>query len=143
PQKDQYNDQYLVFYKDGVRVYEEGLYEYDGNYYYVRGNGLLLTWAMNITKTNGLLPAGEYLFGEDGKLQMLNGPQKDSYNNQYFVFYKDGLRIYEEGLYEHDGNYYYVRGNGLLLTWGMYITKTNDLVPAGVYDFNADGSMVR
>ncbi|MBQ4647800.1 MAG: phosphodiester glycosidase family protein, partial [Clostridia bacterium] len=131
PVADPFNSAYLNFYKDGIRVYEEGLYEYEGDYYYVRSNGLLLTWGMYITKTNGLLPAGEYKFGEDGKLQMLNGPIVDAYNSAYLNFYKDGIRVYEEGLYEFEGDYYYVRSNGLLLTWGMNITKTNGLLSAG------------
>ena len=141
PVADAYNSSYLNFYKDGVRVYEEGLYEYNGDYYYVRSNGLLLTWGMNITKTNGLLPAGEYKFGTDGKLQMLNGPVEDAYNSAYLNFYVDGVRVYEEGLYEYNGDYYYVRSNGLLLTWGMNITKTNGLLPAGEYKFGADGKL--
>ena len=111
----------------------------------MRSNGLLLTWGAKITKTNGLLPAGEYKFGTDGKLIMLNGPVEDAYNTAYLNFYKDGIRIYEEGLYEYDGDYYYVRSKGLLLTWGTYVSveKANGLVPAGEYNFGADGKMIK
>ena len=145
PVVDPNNSTYLNFYKDGIRIYEEGLYEFDGDYYYVRSNGLLLTWGAKITKTNGLLPAGEYKFGTDGKLIMLNGPVEDAYNTAYLNFYKDGIRIYEEGLYEYDGDYYYVRSKGLLLTWGTYVSveKANGLVPAGEYNFGADGKMIK
>ena len=147
PVADAYNSAYLNFYKDGVRVYEEGLYEYDGGYYYVRSNGLLDTWAIYVSEeqANGLLPAGEYQFGADGKLVMHNGPVADAYNSAYLNFYKDGVRIYEEGLYEYDGDYYYVRSNGLLATWGIYVSeeKANGLVPAGEYQFGADGKMIR
>ena len=147
PVADAYNSAYLTFYKDGVRIYEEGLYEYDGGYYYVRSNGLLVTWAIYVSEeqANGLLPAGEYQFGADGKLVMHNGPVADAYNSAYLNFYKDGVRIYEEGLYEYDGDYYYVRSNGLLATWGIYVSeeKANGLVPAGEYQFGADGKMIR
>jgi len=144
PIPDAYNSAYLTFYKNGIRIYEEGLYEFEGDYYYVRSNGLLLTWGMNITKTNGLMPAGEYQFGADGKLIMNNGPIADAYNGAYLNFYKDGIRIYEEGLYEYNGDYYYVRSNGLLLTWGTEIPadKTNGLMPAGEYQFGADGKLI-
>ena len=98
---------------------------------------------MYIEKTNGLLPAGEYTFGKDGKLQRLNGPVVDAYNSNYLNFYRDGVRVYEEGLYEYNGNYYYVRSNGLLLTWGMYIEKTNGLLPAGEYTFGQDGKLIK
>ena len=74
---------------------------------------------------------------------MLNGPVADAYNSAYLTFYVDGVRVYEEGLYEYDGEYYYVRANGLLLTWGSKITKTNGLVPEGEYQFGADGKMVK
>ncbi len=147
PVVDAYNPNYLNFYKNGIRVYEEGLYEFEGNYYYVRSNGLLLTWSTYVTeqKANGLLPAGEYKFGADGKLQMLNGPVADAYNPNYLNFYKDGVRVYEEGLYEYNGDYYYVRSNGLLLTWGTYVSeqKANGLLPAGEYQFGADGKLVQ
>ena len=147
PVVDAYNPNYLNFYKNGIRVYEEGLYEFEGNYYYVRSNGLLLTWSTYVTeeKANGLQPAGEYKFGADGKLQMLNGPVVDAYNPNYLNFYKDGVRVYEEGLYEYNGDYYYVRSNGLLLTWGTYVSeqKANGLLPAGEYQFGADGKLVQ
>ncbi len=145
PVADPYNSAYLNFYKDGIRVYEEGLYEYNGDYYYVRSNGLLLTWGSYISKTNGYLPAGEYKFGADGKLIMLNGPVADAFNSAYLNFYKDGVRVYEEGLYEYNGDYYYVRANGLLATWTINITedKANGFVDAGEYEFGADGKMVK
>ena len=99
---------------------------------------------MSEDKANGLLPAGEYKFGEDGKLQMLNGPIADAYNPAYLNFYKNGIRIYEEGLYEFEGNYYYVRSNGLLITWATYVSedKANGLLPAGEYTFGEDGKMI-
>ena len=147
PVEDAYSSDYFNFYKDGIRIYEEGLYEYEGDYYYVRSNGLLITWGTYVSeeKANGLLPAGEYKFGADGKLIMLNGPIEDAYNPIFLTFYKDGLRIYEEGLYEYEGDYYYVRSNGLLITWGTYVSeeKANGLVPAGNYEFGQDGKMIK
>ena len=145
PVPDAYNPKYLTFYKDGIRIYEEGLYEYEGKYYYVRSNGLLLTWGMRISKMGDTgLPAGEYQFNDAGELQLQSGPVPDAFNPNYLTFYKDGIRIYEEGLYEYEGDYYYVRSNGLLLTWGMKITKMGDTgLPAGYYEFGSDGKMVR
>ena len=147
PIEDAYNSAYLNFYKNGIRVYEEGLYEYDGDYYYVRSNGLLITWGTYVSEenTNGLLPAGEYKFGDDGKLIMLNGPIADALNPAYINFYQNGIRVYEEGLYEYEGDYYYVRSNGLLITWETYVSeeKANGLLPAGDYKFGTDGKMIK
>ena len=76
---------------------------------------------------------------------MNNGPVVDAYNSAYLNFYKDGIRIYEEGLYEYNGDYYYVRNNGLLITWGTYVSeeKANGLLPAGEYKFGEDGKMIK
>ena len=58
----------LWWYVDGVKTYG-GLMLIDGSYYYARSSGEIVTgktyW---ISKTNDLLPAGGYTFGEDGKL---------------------------------------------------------------------------
>ena len=59
----------LYYYVDGLRT-GVGLIQIDGNYYYAKtSNGELVHgrtyW---ITVTNGLLPAGEYVFDETGKI---------------------------------------------------------------------------
>jgi hypothetical protein len=42
-----------------------------------------------------------------------------------------------------DGAYYYARTSGEIIRGRGYgITKTNDLVPAGYYTFDADGKMI-
>ena len=41
-----------------------------------------------------------------------------------------------------DGDYYYARSSGEILTNIKYwITKTNELLPAAYYNFGADGKM--
>ena len=58
----------LWWYVDGVKTYG-GLMLIDGDYYYARTSGEILTnrtyW---ITKTNNLLPEANYTFGADGKM---------------------------------------------------------------------------
>ncbi len=57
-------------------------------------------------------------------------------------YYKDGAPYYA-GLIQIDGDYYYVRSSGrLAVTSGYNVTKTNGLLPEGVYDFGADGKMI-
>ena len=59
----------LWWYVDGVKTYG-GLMLIDGEYYYARSSGEILTntkyW---ITKTNDLLPEANYTFGADGKME--------------------------------------------------------------------------
>ncbi len=159
----------LWWYVDGVKTYG-GLMLIDGDYYYARSSGEILTntkyW---ISKTNDLLPAAYYTFGADGK--MLNppvvtpdpepeqppvnpDPTPDPEPEQPEVkngiisedgklwWYVDGVKTYG-GLMLIDGAYYYARSSGEILTNTKYwITKTNDLLPAAYYTFGADGKMV-
>ena len=149
----------LWWYVDGVKTYA-GLMLIDGDYYYARSSGEILTnctyW---ITKTNDLLPAANYKFGADGK--MLNPPVVEEPDPEQpeqpevpevkngivsedgkLWWYVDGVKTYA-GLMLIDGDYYYARSSGEILTNTKYwITKTNDLLPAAYYTFGADGKMI-
>ena len=146
----------LYYYEDGNLVYA-GLILIDGDYYYVRGTGEVVNnrsyW---ITKTNGLLPEGSYTFDETGK--MMNPPVTEPdpdptepepevkngivAENGSLYYYENGNLVYA-GLILLDGDYYYVRGNGEVINNRSYwITKTNDLLPQGMYSFGEDGKMV-
>lgn len=59
----------LYYYVDGVRT-GAGLIQIDGNYYYAKTSNAELVHGRTywITLTNGLLPAGEYVFDETGKI---------------------------------------------------------------------------
>ncbi len=150
----------MWWYVDGVKTYG-GLMLIDGDYYYARSSGEILTnctyW---ITKTNDLLPAANYTFGADGK--MLNPPvvnpdpepdpdptpdpepEKNGIVSEdgKLWWYVDGVKTYG-GLMLIDGDYYYARTSGEIVTSRTYwITKTNDLLPAANYTFGADGKML-
>ena len=156
----------LWWYVDGVKTYG-GLMQIDGDYYYARSSGEILTnrtyW---ITKHNDLLPAANYTFGADGK--MLNAPVVEPEQPPVtpdpeqppvtpeepevksgivseggkLWWYVDGVKTYG-GLMQIDGDYYYARSSGEILTNIKYwITKTNELLPAAYYNFGADGKMV-
>ncbi len=135
----------LCYYINGAQQYDCGLVEWNGDYYYVRPNGLILTWATYVTeeKANGLLDPGNYSFGEDGKLIMRKGVALDDFGK--LCYYINGVQQYDSGLVEWEGDYYYVRPNGLILTWGTYVSaeKANGLVEPGDYEFGADGKMVK
>ncbi len=149
----------LWWYVDGVKTYG-GLMLIDGSYYYARSSGQILTsctyW---ITKTNDLLPAANYTFGEDGKMidppvteepdpEQPEQPEVPEVKNGIISedgklwWYVDGVKTYG-GLMLIDGSYYYARSSGEILTNRTYwITKTNDLLPAANYTFGEDGKMI-
>ena len=59
------------------------------------------------------------------------------------LYYYKGGHPYYAGLFQLDGNYYYARSSGQLVVDRVYwITKTNDLLPAANYQFDASGKMV-
>ncbi len=60
----------IRYYVDGTAVYAGLVQDSEGNYYYISGNGCVAVKNSTryITFTNGLLPAGTYIFGADGKM---------------------------------------------------------------------------
>lgn len=138
----------LYYYKDG-EISRAGLIEVGGSYYYVRtSNGEIIHgrryW---VSQTNGLpIKEGEYQFADDGKL-IIPEPtaQKNGIveENGGLYYYKDGQLDYA-GLISIDGDYYYVRSNGQVVQSRRYwITKHNNLLPEGEYEFDASGKLVK
>ena len=137
----------LYYYESGVKVYA-GLIQIDGDYYYVNSSCKVVTtkhyW---VNRPNDLLPAGFYDFGEDGK--MINPPKPVDHTKNGFVtengamyYYVDGVKTYA-GLIQIDGDYYYVNSSCKVVTTLHYwVNRPNDLLPAGFYDFGADGKMI-
>ena len=137
----------LYYYESGVKVYA-GLIQIDGDYYYVNSSCQVVTtkhyW---VNRPNDLLPAGFYDFGEDGK--MLNPPKPVDHTKSGIVtengtmyYYVDGVKTYA-GLIQIDGDYYYVNSSCKVVTTPHYwVNRPNDLLPAGFYNFGADGKMI-
>ena len=137
----------LYYYESGVKVYA-GLIQIDGDYYYVNSSCKVVTtkhyW---VNRPNDLLPAGFYDFGEDGK--MINPPKPVDHTKSGIVtengtmyYYVDGVKTYA-GLIQIDGDYYYVNSSCKVVTTPHYwVNRPNDLLPAGFYDFGADGKMI-
>ena len=142
------------YYVNGIPTYA-GLIQIDGDYYYVNSSCKVVTtphyW---VNRSNGLLPAGFYDFGADGKMlnpptvtpdpdpdpEMKNGIVSEDGELYYYV---DGVKTYA-GLIQIDGDYYYVNSSCKVVTTPHYwVNRSNGLLPAGFYDFGADGKMVR
>ncbi|MCD7859385.1 MAG: hypothetical protein LUH51_04335, partial [Firmicutes bacterium] len=129
------------YYVKGAKTYA-GLILIDGDYYYVKSDCTVVhDCTYYISKTNGLMAAGYYTFDEDGKMVTdLDGIVVDDDGNWYY--YVKGAKTYA-GLILIDGDYYYVKSNCTVVHDCVYYTsKTNDLLPAASYTFDAEGKLV-
>ena len=142
-----------------------GLIRLDGDYYYVKTSNAEVVHGRTywITVTNGLLPAGQYAFADDGKMidppvvdptpdpdpEPEPDPKPDVKNgivaeNGSLYYYVDG-KLTGAGLIQLGGDYYYVKTSNCEVVHGRsyWVTLTNGLLPAGLYNFADDGKMVR
>ncbi len=129
-------DGQTLYYKNG-RTAPYGLTLIDGDYYYVYWGGVIKTGKQYVSSSLCDLPAGEYVFGDDGKL--LDG----------FVNTADGLYYYTKGkadclgLIILDGYFYFIATNGRVVTnQTYYVWKTNDLVIEKNYVFDELGRII-
>jgi len=126
----------LYYYQDGKRTANAGLAMYNGDIYLV-GEGAMVTKNVTrwVSRTNGLKPVGEYSFDAEGKLVIYNG----IVNGYYYV---DGVKT-AAGLLHIDGNYYFAENGGKLKTNVIsWISRNNDMLPAGTYRFDAEGKII-
>ena len=143
--------------KDGL-VFENGRYYYYVNdvkthaglikigedYYYINSSCYAVTnCEYYVSNTNGLMAAGTYAFGADGKMII---PEPDTRTGIYeedgeLYYYENGVRTHA-GLVQWEGHYYYIKSNCTAVR-GMdyFVSNTNGLLPRGTYYFNEDGTM--
>ena len=134
------DDGVLRYYVNGKVTYV-GLIEIDGDFYYVRSSGEVVTNCVYwITWTHGLKEAGYYTFDESGKL---TGTPKNGIVEEDGVlhYYVNGTLTYA-GLIKIGDDYYYVNSKcEVVRDCDYYITWTHDLKPQGRYHFDADGKL--
>ena len=134
------DDGVLRYYVNGKVTYV-GLIEIDGDFYYVRNNGEVVTNCVYwITWTHGLMEAGYYTFDENGKL---TGTPKNGIVEEDGVlhYYVNGTLTYA-GLIKIGDDYYYVNSKcEVVRDCDYYISWTHDLMPQGKYHFDADGKL--
>ena len=117
-------------------------------YYYAKtsSGAFVRSQSYWITKTNGLLDEGIYSFDENGKIvfpveqEKKNGIITENGSRYYYV---DGI-LTGAGLIKIDGAYYYVKTSSGEVVHGRsyWITATNNLLPAGQYQFAEDGKLI-
>lgn len=134
------DDGVLRYYVNGKVTYV-GLIEINGDFYYVRSNGEVVTNCVYwITWTHGLMEAGYYTFDENGKL---TGTPKNGIVEEDGVlhYYVNGTLTYA-GLIKIGDDYYYVNSKcEVVRDCDYYISWTHDLMPQGRYHFDADGKL--
>ena len=125
---------------NGMLVWHAGLVKDGDDYRYFKRNGMVTSMETYVAKTNGLLKAAKYTFDAEGRLMKLEGLHEDLNGN--LCYYVNYVKNYA-GLVEVDGSYYYIASDlKAVKNCTYYVTKTNDLKPAGYYTFDADGKMV-
>ncbi len=131
------------YYIDGEIQFGAGLVMIDGSYYYIRSGGYAAIGSYWVTNTNGITEEGFYIFAEDGKM-ILNDTSKNGIylEGGLYYYYKDGEIQFGAGLVLVDGAYYYIRSGGYAAIGEYYVSKTNGLLPEGIYTFGRDGRMI-
>ena len=131
---------------DGV-IIANGLMEINGSYYYARTStgAFVRNQTYWVTKTNGLLPEGNYTFDNEGKIVFSVEPEKKNgivEENGSLYYYVDGV-LTGAGLIKIGNDYYYVKTSSGEVVHGRryWITATNGLLPAGIYNFDKHGKM--
>ena len=134
------DDGVLRYYVNGKVTYV-GLIEINGDFYYVRSSGEVVTNCVYwITWTHGLKEAGYYTFDENGKL---TGTPKNGIVEEDGVlhYYVNGTLTYA-GLIKIGDDYYYVNSKcEVVRDCDYYISWTHGLMPQGRYHFDADGKL--
>jgi len=143
----------LYYYIEGSvcsGVYNSELVEIDGSVYLVKWSGKVAaneTRVVIAAKTNGLVDAGVYNFGADGKLIPPVTEVKDN-GNGILYYYRDGKIVsaeYDSELVEINGAIYLVKWSGkVAVNETLYIanSKANGLMKSGYYSFDSDGKLI-
>ena len=142
------DDGQIRYYVNGVAVYAGLVQDAEGYYYYISGNGCVAvknrTYYVSEEMANGLLPAGNYKFLADGKMDIKQGVIKDA--DGQIRYYVNGVATIPGLVQDREGNYYYISGNGGIAivnrTYYVSESKANGFLPAGNYTFGADGKMI-
>ena len=134
----------LYYYRDGKRISNAGLIEFEGAYYHI-GDGAIATTnkaAWVVASASYSFAAGNYWFGADGKMDTSTTLRNE---NGTLYYYRNGKRTANAGLIEFEGDYYFIDGAAKAITNAtQWVTKSasNGLWPENAYEFGADGKMI-
>ena len=129
-------DDGTFYYVNGVRTYA-GLVKDGEDYYYFNSSLAAVTGEYWVSKTNDLLPGGNYRFDASGKMQQ--GVVVEDDGTYYYV---NGRRSYA-GLVKDGEDYYYFNSSLKAVSGKYWVNRTNGLLSAGYYTFDSDGKMIK
>ena len=148
----------IYYAENGVAIYAGLVQDSEGNYYYINSTFKAVknrTYSISEAKANGLLPAGTYEFGADGKMILETeepNPEEPAVKNGLYTdedgeirYYVDGVATYAGLVQDEEGNFYYINSTKKAVkncTYTIGTSKANGLLPAGTYEFGADGKMI-
>ena len=133
----------LYFTIDGARM-KNGLYELDGEYYYVNYDGTLAVKCSAYVRVSESIESldkdGWYGFGADGKLVKTGFVTG---GDDYTYYYNNGKRA--KGFTKIGEDYYFFNaGSGKLYKDATLGVRTNDLgIEVGMHYFGTDGKMTK
>ena len=143
------DDGEIRFYVNGAATYAGLVQDADGNYYYIGSDKTAVKdgeYFIGNAKANGLLPAGYYTFGADGRIVFIEPKQGVTLDDDGEIrYYVDDVATYAGLVQDADGNYYYFSSAKTAVKNCEYFisnAKANGLLPAGYYTFGADGKIV-
>ena len=139
-------DDLVVYLSDGEPIAAGLVQDDEGNYYFINSTRKAVRncdYAFNEKNSNGLLPAGKYSFGPDGKMIYKQGVVKDA--DGEIRYYVDNVAVAAGLVQDKDGNYYYINSTKKAVKNCKYAfneERSNGLLPAGVYTFDAEGKLI-
>ena len=128
----------LYYLVDGIVQY--GLFFVEGYYYYFNSTFAAVTGTYYVSQTNGLVPQGNYLFDENHRMVVSgkNGLVQE-YDGLYY--YVNNTPVFA-GLIKIDGYYYYINSDCKAVSGMYYVSKTNDIMMQGEYEFDENCRMI-
>ena len=135
-----------TYYYDDCKLVK-GFTKIDNDYYFFNtASGKLYKNANLWVSANSYgVELGMHYFDADGKMvipDLETGKKEIVSENGKLYFEIDGARMYN-GLYELDGEYYYAKGSGELVTDGVAYIDAEQLSGEGWYGFAADGKLIK
>lgn len=120
--------------------------EDDGSYYFINSTKKAVRnceYSFNEKMSNGLLPAGKYSFGEDGRLIIKEGLSFDA--DGEIRYYENNQPVAKGLVTDSEGNYYFINSTKKAVKncdYAFSEARANGLLAAGKYTFGADGKLV-